>query len=212
VPPTVSLHGTDIEDKRLPKSYPSNVTFSTASVLSFSPDWSGKFDYVHQRLLMCALKREEWPVAIGEIYRVLKPGGWAQLGEYGYWGFSIGPSVDAFFRLYSLLNKHHGLALRIFAELPDLLREAGFTNVHVERRVYPYGRWAGQEGLDGLDHTLKHMRSVKEQIIKAGGFGLVKSEEDVEKILAGVEAEILEAPEGSSVEFVYVYAQKPTAG
>jgi SAM-dependent methyltransferase len=206
MPPTVKVHGIDIEGNRFPKSYPSNVSFSIGSILSLPPDWTKKFDFVHQRLLMSGLKREQWPVAISEIYRALKPGGWAQLGEYGCWGYGAGPASDAHFRIYNQLYKHNGLALRIFAEIPDMLRDADFTNVHFERRAYLIGGEAGKEGRFNL---IGHFRSVVPQVMRYDGFGLVQSEEQYEGIITAMERE-WERLDSAESEVVYVWAQKPT--
>ncbi|KAH9841078.1 uncharacterized protein C8Q71DRAFT_743255 [Rhodofomes roseus] len=46
---------------------------------------TGRFKLVHQRLLIAALRSWEWTVALREIFRVLQPGGWVQLGEVGPW-------------------------------------------------------------------------------------------------------------------------------
>lgn len=203
---SVILHGTDLDGNRFPKDRPSNLSFSTGSILSLPPSWTGKFDFVHQRLLMCGLKREEWPKAVNEMHRVLAPGGWAQLGEYGPWG--LGPAMDAYMRIYSLLYKHNGIVLRAYAELEDWMREAGFTNIQVIRNTYPLGSWAGELGKDGAENLWTHFRALKEQVLRTGGFGLVRDEKELDGLINAVRKEWDES-NGSVAEFVYVIGQKP---
>ena len=82
LPKTAVLHGSDIDNSRLPSKYPPNVSFSVGSVLSLPEGWSDRFDFAHQRLLTCALVRADWHRALAQLRRVLRPGGWVQLGEY----------------------------------------------------------------------------------------------------------------------------------
>ena len=201
LPPTVKIYGMDIESSRFPATYPQNVSFSIGSVLSLPKEWAGKFDFVHQRLLMGGLKREDWPVAIGEIFQALKPGGWAQLGEYGFWGHGTSPATDVMFTIYSRLFKRNGLVLRVFAELPDLMREAGFRNVQAERGYYRVG---GEKGKAGLENLVNHFQSMKPQILK---LGMLQSEEEIDAAIAAMKKE-LEQLEDVQAEVVYVWAQK----
>ena len=143
---------------------------------------------------------------MNEFYRVLAPGGWAQLGEYGPWGY--GPAIDKYMRIYSLLYKHNGIVLRAYAQLEDWMREAGFTNVRAIRGSYPLGAWAGDLGRDGVRNLWTHFRALKEQVLKAGGFGLVDSEEELDALIDAVRKEWDES-NGSEAEFIYVIGQKP---
>lgn len=203
--PTSILHGMDLDGCRFPTSPPPNVSFSSGSVLSLPSDWTGRFDIVHQRLLMCGLKRDDWPKAINEIHRVLAPGGWAQLGEYISWGY--GPAMDTYGRIYSLLYKHNGLVMRAHAELEDWMREAGFKNVKIVRATYPLGDWAGVLGRDGALNIWSHFKDLKEQVLKAGGFGLVANETELDAVIDTVKNEWDETI-GTEAVFVYVIGQK----
>lgn len=205
--PASTIHGIDIEGNRFPASYPNNASFSLCSVLSLPAEWGDKFDFIHQRLLMAGLKREEWPVAVGEMYRTSKPGGRVQLGEYGHWGFGLGPATDKLFLIQDRLFKSNGLVLRIFAEIPDLLREAGFTHIHVERHGYPFG---GKDSKDGQVCVYEYFAGLAGQVVRKGGFGLVNSEEQYHEVLKAAATEWEEAGSAES-EIVYIWAQKPTS-
>ena len=87
---------------------------------------------------MITNKRGEWPKVIGETCRLLKPGGWIQLGEYGFWGFGSGFAEDHAFGLYYRLCNQVSTDFHVFAELPNMMRQAGFRNVQVERHTGRY--------------------------------------------------------------------------
>ncbi len=82
VPESVQVFGADVSSANFPSSAPSNVTMTIASTTSLPEEWKGQFDLVHQRLLLAALRSEQWPVVLSEMYRVLKPGGAVQLVEF----------------------------------------------------------------------------------------------------------------------------------
>lgn len=62
---------------------PANVNFQVGNVLKRLPFPDNTFDLVHLRLFIVALKREEWPILMKEVYRVMKPGGFMQMVECG---------------------------------------------------------------------------------------------------------------------------------
>lgn len=132
LPPTAILRGIDISADLFPKSLPWNVSFSQCSVTNLPTAWAGTFHFVRQHLLATALAREEWSEVLRGSYRVLSPGGWVQLSEVAGW--YAGPATT---RLWSAVVKHYeirGIDLQIVDSLPNLLEEAGFINIKIEKR------------------------------------------------------------------------------
>ena len=156
---------------------------------------------------MVALQAADWPRAVDEFARVLAPGGWAVVGEYGM-PVCAGPATDAYMRLYTRLVYGRGLHLRVFAALPDMLRDAGLVNVRFRREACPLTRRKGVLGQDGADNIIASCRAITGVIVAAGGFGLVSSAEEVEAMIDAMEAE-WHASDDVEIEFVYVYGQKP---
>ncbi|KAF9063312.1 hypothetical protein BDP27DRAFT_1335310 [Rhodocollybia butyracea] len=76
VHPNVSLTGIDINQRLLPTEHPRNVSFAVHTVTNLPETWTSRFKLVNQRLVNGALTSEQWGMALGELYRVLKPGGW----------------------------------------------------------------------------------------------------------------------------------------
>lgn len=130
LPPTVRLHGVDIITRLFPTTYPSNTKFSVEDVTRLPSSWSNSFTLVHQRLLLAALRKVEWPIAISEMYRVISPGGWIQLCETGSW--RAGPFTARFQSLMRTLLDSKGLFMDCYKAMPLMLRNAGFVDVRVE--------------------------------------------------------------------------------
>ncbi|KAL1406684.1 hypothetical protein Q8F55_008390 [Vanrija albida] len=57
------------------------VAFEFGNVLKRLPYADGQFDVTHMRMMVAALRADEWPHAIAEVIRITKPGGWIQLTE-----------------------------------------------------------------------------------------------------------------------------------
>ncbi|KAI9250738.1 S-adenosyl-L-methionine-dependent methyltransferase [Sporodiniella umbellata] len=79
--PQCTYYGCDIIDvpeiiRKLPK-----VKYAHGNVVQRLPYEDNTFDFVHMRFFVFALRVEEWPLAVNEVLRVLKPGGLAQFVE-----------------------------------------------------------------------------------------------------------------------------------
>lgn len=200
------LHGIDIESRLFPTSKAHNVSFSVNSVTSLPTAWTGRFDFVHQRLLLAALQSSEWPRALSEMYRVLAPGGWIQLGEAGQW--HAGPTDARLASLVRALFESRGLLLDIAVDLPKLVEEAGFESIKIEKRLIPLGRWAGSQGRDASDNFLGVSAGMKTPILRSGGFGLVSSEKEFDELIEAVRKEWDEY-QGAEIVFHIILAKKP---
>ncbi|KAF7727382.1 hypothetical protein EC973_007546 [Apophysomyces ossiformis] len=59
-----------------------NVTFQIANVLEGLPFEDESFHFVHLRVLVAAVRKEEWPFVIKEAARLVKPGGCVHFNEF----------------------------------------------------------------------------------------------------------------------------------
>ncbi|KAF8491768.1 hypothetical protein JB92DRAFT_2819270 [Gautieria morchelliformis] len=152
--------------------------------------WTNSFDLVHQRLLITALRRREWPVALSEIFRVLKPGGWAQLGEIGKTHLP-GPKTRQHQSLLSKLFAHRDMlpAVDCANQLPVMLIEAGFTDVRMETRLLPLGKVGGADGENARKNFMGVYRGMKTPVLKAGGLGFFDSEMEFDRFMDEMEEE-----------------------
>ena len=81
VPAGVTIQGFDISNRLFPPNS-RNVTFVTGNVLDLPSDLHSRVSLAHQRLLIYALRRQEWSRAIASIRNTLIPGeGVIQLTE-----------------------------------------------------------------------------------------------------------------------------------
>ncbi|KAF8515736.1 hypothetical protein JB92DRAFT_3082814 [Gautieria morchelliformis] len=172
---TVSLHWIGIEAKQFPSQPPRNVTLSIGSLLSMPSIWTNSLDLVSQRLLITAVRRREWPVALSERFRVLKPGGWAQRGEIGKTHLP-GPKTRQHQSLLSKPFAHRDILLDCANQLPAMLIEAGFTDVRMETRLLPLGKVGGADGENARKNFMGVYRGMKTPVLKAGELGFFDAE------------------------------------
>ncbi|KAG0818888.1 hypothetical protein G6F20_001187 [Rhizopus arrhizus] len=81
--PNCVYHGCDIVDATRKLLRCDQFHFTYGNVVKGLPYADDTFDFVNMRLLVYALRAEEWPMAIQEVIRVVKPGGMIQLCEGG---------------------------------------------------------------------------------------------------------------------------------
>ncbi|KAJ7260478.1 S-adenosyl-L-methionine-dependent methyltransferase [Mycena haematopus] len=211
VDPDVKMLGVDITSRLFPLSPPNNVDFQIESVTNLPLDWTDSFTLVHQRLLMLALRVPEWPQALREIYRVLQPGGYVQLGECLPWyegEFPERPCVDKLVSAYRCLVKERNLDVDCAAHMQAMLEEVGFVDIHVEERVQCIGKWAGEDGVANAINHSGVFRGVKTPILEAGGYGKIATEAEYDALIEGQAKEWDEIP-GTKREFFIFCARKP---
>ncbi|KAF8205687.1 hypothetical protein K438DRAFT_1964103 [Mycena galopus ATCC 62051] len=152
IDPSVPMVGTDIEPRLFPTSPPKNIEFWVASVTSLPSEWTDTFSLVHQRLLIMGLEVPQWPKAIQEIHRVLRPGGWVQLTETVGWKgkeyveYPGRPCLEKLATMYQHLAELHNFDLDCAYHIPQMLQEAGFVDIRSESRMQALGN--GPERLE----------------------------------------------------------------
>jgi hypothetical protein len=100
LPQDAQLDGYDFDVSKFPppSSLPRNVKLGFGNVLEPFPEAiRGRYDVVHARFLVFALKSEQWKVAAGHLRSLLKPGGWLLWEETGYIGMQMLPMSSSLF-------------------------------------------------------------------------------------------------------------------
>ncbi|KAG0324453.1 hypothetical protein BGZ99_001791 [Dissophora globulifera] len=151
--PFATVYGIDINPELFPSAHqpvPSNCLFTQSNLLTRLSFPNHYFDYVYQRFLYLGLTIDDWPVALKELKRVMKPGGWIELFEPCMRVHRAGPRTREVMRWCSrLLQEERGLDFDFAGEKMKRLcesEEIGFQNVRLERLSIPVGSWGGRVG------------------------------------------------------------------
>ncbi|KAF9579637.1 hypothetical protein BGW38_004030 [Lunasporangiospora selenospora] len=166
--PNATVYGIDINPELFPsvtQSIPSNCLFTRSDLLTRLSFPDGYFDFVFQRFLYLGLTADDWPVALKELRRVMKPGAWIELFEPCMRVHRAGPRTREVMRWCSrLLQEERGLDFDFAGEKMKRLcesEEIGFQNVQLRRLSIPVG-WSGRVGqamAENMVLIFQHLRS-----------------------------------------------------
>lgn len=208
VSPSIKLYGSDVSAYHFPRAHPTNVHFVEALSTNFPEDWTGKFDVVNQRLLVAALRTEEWPVVFSEVLRVLKPGGYAQFAEMDCKVMFVngGPACRRYLELCEKMYEKQGLFLDAAQQIPRMLEEAGFSEIVSEKKLGGAGDSWGELGKMGAASILGAVRNpgTATVLVKAG----VIEKDELAQLVTSLEDEF-ERAEGTQLVYRMVCARKP---
>ncbi|KAL1730606.1 S-adenosyl-L-methionine-dependent methyltransferase [Schizophyllum commune] len=205
--PDVDITGIDIEPRNFPISPPPNARLLVESITHLPEDWSNAFDLVHQRLLIAALRAQEWSQTIAEVYRVLRPGGWAQFVECSTLWLR-GPVAVRALEIKRALFSHRRMLSTCAEDIPQMLEDVDFHNVRSDR-VYIGIAGTTPEATAARTTIVGVYRQFKDAVVQAGGFGLVEFGEEYDALMDELEEEIKTGVDGTyPLEYVAIVAQK----
>lgn len=141
------------------------------------------------------------------MYRVLAPGGYAQLIEIGPEWVS-GPKTATHVLFMDAFMGSKGMLMRCGVYIADMLKAAGFVDVTSEEVVMNMGKWAGEDGVQGRDATIGAWRGMRDSVMRAGGFGQFASAEEFDKVIDEISEE-WDNTEGSHAKTRVFYGRKP---
>ncbi|KIK57591.1 hypothetical protein GYMLUDRAFT_753485 [Collybiopsis luxurians FD-317 M1] len=198
----------DISDRQFPSTHPSNVNFSVHSVVDLPAEWTGTFSYAHQRLLIGAMNDSRWRQAVGELFRVLSPGGWVELVEPDASGyhFDTGPWSKKLKSMCLAMCAETGIIDNLGTFLLPILAEVGFVDVRREVRLVPIGR-SGENGYRS-EEWRDMWGGMKQPWLSADGYGIAKTEEEIEELLQGSAQEWNNSTDAGTT-FCTILARKP---
>lgn len=207
-PTTVNIMGIDISSRQYPVSCPSNVNLSICSITNLPDEWRNTFALVHQRLMMVSLTASTWKTAISEIFRVLAPGGWVELVEVATLKctLGVGPHSGKLVELIHKLYSDKEVVQDLDIQLPIILRAVGFVNIEIKMLPMPVKQSIGDD-IDRTKLMYDLWTGMKKPMLETGGYGIVDSEQEFDKMMEGAMGEWKDSVE-STFNYFMVYAQK----
>ncbi|KAG0353330.1 hypothetical protein BG005_007368 [Podila minutissima] len=220
--PNASVYGVDINPGLFPSAQtpvPSNCHFTQSNILGRMSFPDHYFDFVYQRFLYLGLTVDDWPVALKELRRVMKPGGWIELFEPCMRVHRAGPRTREVMRWISrLLQEERGLDFDFAGEKMQRLCESteiGFENVKLERLSIPVGGWGGRVGEAMAENMVLMFQNLQSVLLDNTtmneGFQSQESRDVAQRAFEGmVQSWIRECEQNKSyVEYYILVAQKP---
>lgn len=160
-----------------------NIDYQVCNVTSLPTEWSNRFVLVHQRLLIGALTREDWNKALGEMFRVVKPGGCIQLVETSKFSRLVGWTsryetvtasskhlLDAITTMFEL----RGLDVEVSYHLPAMLHEQGFQDVELVEGTASLGDANDAQAKIASDNLGKGLLSLSPALVRQGSYASVE--------------------------------------
>jgi ubiquinone/menaquinone biosynthesis C-methylase UbiE len=180
---------------------PRNYSFVTGNILEGMSFPDASFAYVHQRYMIGAIPRDQWPRTVAELVRVTQPDGWIELVEAGTsrGGGAALEMVDSW--VASVLARR-GLDIHLGSQLSTILTQAGARDVVTREISLPLGAYGGRVGTLVESDYFAAVNAMRAPVVSLG----IASETDYDRIAAAARAEV---QQGKCVFPVYVvYGQR----
>lgn len=206
--PRASVTGIDVAAPQPDEStagaiaQPANYHFVSGNVLEGLPFPDGSFTYVHQRYMIGAIPRDQWPYTVAELVRVTRHGGWIELVEAGTsrGGGAALATVDGW--VASVLARR-GLDIHLGSHLREFLEGAGASAVTVREINLPLGAHGGRIGTLVESDYFAAVDAMRAPVIALG----MATEEEYDR---AARAALREVQRGKCVFPVYVvYGHRP---
>ncbi|KAI1812320.1 S-adenosyl-L-methionine-dependent methyltransferase [Poronia punctata] len=193
LPDTSVIDGYDIDVIKFPdaKTLPGNVTLQFGDLFKpFPPEAVGKYDVVHVRFLVFALKKDEWIVAVKNLSKLLAPGGFLFWEETGQYSWASSPWSEPYYqwvKLESEVGIQLGRDPLAPTKLPSQFKEAGLLDV--AERVFPTLHHSSTRPADEQPGLLIMAQSIA-GLIENGTLKGRYTEEDVRKLVDAARVDV----------------------
>jgi hypothetical protein len=158
--------GFDISNKYLPPSPQQGVAFHEHDILQpFPKELYNQYDLVHIRLLVLALRKDQFETAVANVAALAKPGGYIQWEELETKNMAFHPPSEITTHVQSIMRnaaQYIGLTNTACADVRQHLTALGFEDVRVvdydsgsREDLAPEAReWTKAGGKAGLYYAL----------------------------------------------------------
>ncbi|RIB27805.1 S-adenosyl-L-methionine-dependent methyltransferase [Gigaspora rosea] len=126
---------------------PPNLTFYATNVLKGLPFPDNHFDFVYMRNLIIAFTEDEWNTVIGELIRVVKPGGWIELMEGNLEFEGEGACAQVLLGAFRSILRSNSMNPKICSQIYTFLSTSPLLkSFSFKEKLIPIGKWAGKIG------------------------------------------------------------------
>ena len=182
---------------------PGNYAFTPGNVLEGLPFADASFDFVHQRLLITAIPKEQWPTVLNELARVTRPGGWVELAECGV-PEEGGPGLTGLWTMWIEFCARRQVDFTLGHTTGQMLQKAGLRNATQPPLYFPMGDWGGRIGRASATDCLAVGKALRAGVIAAG----VCSEAEYDRLYALAEREFADRRSRGVLPFYFACAMK----
>ncbi|CAG8563316.1 13262_t:CDS:2 [Ambispora gerdemannii] len=158
--PMTCFTGVDIVPTFPSQIMPRNVKFLKGNILRELPI-EDKFDFARLSLLGTSFNEKEWPRAIEQTIKLLKPGGWIEICELDLLPNSMGPCFEKITTAFMGLLSKRGVNSRIVLKLDSLLAGSNsLSKVQFDLRRITAGHRGGKPGILFAENLAIYFKSV----------------------------------------------------
>lgn len=174
---------------------------------------SNSVDFVFSRLLLCGMT--DWPGYVRDIFDVLTPGGWAEMGDYVEDVFypnnnDLVPREQwEWLKLIRKGGKLQGLDLDAGLTVKKYMEDAGFVDIQNWEFRIPLWRIPGAESEKMTEHAIGDKWGLYWHMIPRLVAPLDLSQEKIESLRLDMRRDLLEE-EGKEQLFCVTIGRKPT--
>ncbi|CAG8607835.1 15337_t:CDS:2, partial [Acaulospora colombiana] len=124
-----------------------NSIFLRHNILECIPFPDSSFDFVYQRFLEMSFDEVGWNNLFAEIVRVMKPDGWLEMMNFEWELINPGPNMKKLADAVVKFHESENIKIPTKVDLKNYFeRTQKFTDIKIEERCIPIGRWAGRIG------------------------------------------------------------------
>ncbi|KKA23157.1 hypothetical protein T310_2883 [Rasamsonia emersonii CBS 393.64] len=211
--PSAEIIGIDLSPTQ-PIMVPPNVQFEIDDI---EEDWTFRrpFDYIHSRYMAGAI--QDWPRLMEQCFQHTKSGGWVEFHDFDPDYYSQDGTLPKDCPLLKWLNycreacEKRQRTLNPGGRLGQWMRDAGFVNVHVEKKVLPIGPWPKDSRLKkiGLFNATQLHDGLSGLSMRLFTNVLGWTREEVEVFLVDVRKDLKNPQIHALMDFFIAYGQKP---
>jgi len=206
---TREYFGFDISPKQFPAVSKHDVKYGLHDATQrFPPEYRGRFDVVHVRLLVVAVKEREIAGAVKNLIELLKPGGYLQWEEFNHSKHTCVPHSSRYLShlaFYIDYADEVGFSNDMPAHLKKVFHEVGLNDIQASESSLI--RTIGKNGFtenDAKNWWISLMKGVLPVVLKGRG----RDAKDLDKIMAEIEEDFKSGVVPDST-FEVVLGRKP---